>query len=602
MKNAKINISELNLPGDLKKLSAAQCDALCFELRKIIIETAYKNGGHLSSNLGAVELTVAIHRAFNSPDDKIIWDVGHQSYAHKLVTGRVKSFATIRRSGGISGFCRPDESEHDAFISGHSSVSVSASIGIARAMRLSGNNENYAVAVIGDGALTGGQAYEGFNNVGRDDKNLIVILNDNNMSISKNVGAIEKYLTSIRGAPSYLKTKKTVEDFLNNVPFAGESIKRIILSSKSALKYFLYHSTMFEDFGFAYLGPVDGHNIAEIEKILNLAKRIGKPAVVHLHTVKGKGFVPAEQNPGKYHGISADKGRCFSHVFGDKLLNLAESDKKICAVTAAMKHGTGLRDFARAYKDRFFDVGIAEQHAVTFCAGLAKGGMTPVFAVYSSFLQRCYDQLIHDVSIDGLHVVLGVDRAGFVGGDGDTHQGIFDVPMLTSIPGATVFSPSGYEELELCLEEAVYNTKGLAAVRFPKDKETVRPELHAAADFILSENGSDKLAISYGRSFNRLYEANRQTGRDLLKLVKIWPLSDRIIKICLKYKHIIIFEESAGGISGSLILKLSEAGYKGGFRSVSVGGFPGQSSVRGALKKYGLDISGIEEELKKYEA
>ncbi|HNX64668.1 MAG TPA: 1-deoxy-D-xylulose-5-phosphate synthase, partial [Oscillospiraceae bacterium] len=426
----------MKLPSDLKKLNYRQCRLLCDEIREILIDTVTKTGGHLASNLGSVELTMAIHRVFDCPDDKIVWDVGHQAYTHKLLTGRFENFSSLRQEGGISGFPKPSESEYDAFISGHSSTSISAVCGIAKALRLQ-KKDNCAVAVIGDGAFTGGMAYEGLNNAGKSGDNIIIILNHNDMSISKNVGALAKYLTSIRSKPEYLNTKNIIERALNNTPLLGAPLKKIIKTSKSALKGVLYHSTMFEDFGFVYLGPVDGHNLEELEKTLTVAKNLKKPVFVHVNTVKGKGFSPAEKNPGAFHGLSKFELQTgnpevisedsFSAAFGKELSRLAYSDKRICAVTAAMKYGTGLQYFHNEHKSRFFDVGIAEQHAITFSAGLAKTGMLPVAAIYSSFLQRGYDQIIHDCSIDKTHIVIGIDRAGIVGEDGETHQGLFDV-------------------------------------------------------------------------------------------------------------------------------------------------------------------------------
>ena len=481
MGKSEIRLGDLDLPNDLKKMDYSECRKLCKELRRCITKNVLKNGGHLASNLGTVELTVALHRVFDSPKDKLVWDVGHQAYAHKLLTGRYDKFSTLRKKGGISGFIRPNESEHDAFVSGHSSNSISAALGMAEAMRIDGDTKHRAVAIIGDGAFTGGLAYEGLNNAGKSAANLIVILNHNDMSISKNVGALAKYLTSIRGDQRYLDIKKTVEHTLDKTPVVGEPIKNILLSSKSALKNMLYHSTMFEDLGFVYLGPIDGHNIEEIEETLKMARRMEKPVFIHVNTVKGKGFRPAEENPGAFHSIPSSgyskknpdnsNHDSFSENFGRTICEFAEADDRICAVTAAMKYGTGLQYFAGSFPKRFFDVGIAEEHAVTFCAGLAKCGKIPVFAVYSSFLQRAYDEIIHDVAIDNTHIVLAVDRAGFIGEDGETHQGLFDIPMLTGIPNAVIFSPSNYSEQKLCFKTALYDCGGFAAVRYPKGNE-----------------------------------------------------------------------------------------------------------------------------------
>ena len=606
MNNYKyLSISDMNLPSDLKKLSYRQCRLLCNEIREMLIDTVTKTGGHLASNLGSVELTMAIHRVFDCPEDKIVWDVGHQAYTHKLLTGRFEKFTSLRQEGGISGFPKPSESEYDAFISGHSSTSISAVCGIARALRLQ-NKDNCAVAVIGDGAFTGGMAYEGLNNAGKSGDNIIIILNHNDMSISKNVGALAKYLTSIRSKPEYLNTKNIIERALNNTPLLGQPLKKIIKTSKSALKGVLYHSTMFEDFGFVYLGPVDGHNLEELEKTLTVAKNLKKPVFVHVNTVKGKGFSPAEKNPGAFHGLSKFELQTgnpevisddsFSAVFGKELSRLAYSDKRICAVTAAMKYGTGLQYFHNEHKARFFDVGIAEQHAITFSAGLAKTGMLPVAAIYSSFLQRGYDQILHDCSIDKIHIVIGIDRAGIVGEDGETHQGLFDVAFLTSIPGMTLFSPCCYEELKLCLSEALYDIDGVVGIRYPRGNDCSsfdKAELNT--DFLFKNNGSDILLITYGRIYNELIKAeallkDNNVVCDTLKLTKIFPISKKVIALIKNYKNVFIFEEGikSGGIAEHIASILAENEFKGKIRIKAVEGFVKQASVESALRKNGL--------------
>ena len=469
-----ISFDKLNLPYDLKKLNYAQCEKLCENVREMLIETVSNNGGHLSSNLGTVELTLALHRVFKSPEDKIIFDVGHQAYTHKILTGRYNEFKTLRKKDGVSGFCKPCESVHDPVITGHSSTSVSSAFGIASAMKINGS-DNFAVAVVGDGAFTGGMAYEGLNNAGKSDVNLIVVLNINEMSISKNVGGMAKYLSTMRYKDTYIKTKGAVERTLNKVPVIGEPIKNTLRSSKNAFKNFVLSTTIFEELGFDFVGPIDGHDLKDLEDGFRAAKSKRRPVVVAVNTVKGKGYAPAEENPGEFHGVgsfeiqtgnpdvvSADS---FSSVFGNELVEFAKSDDRICAVTAAMKYGTGLQYFAKAFPERFFDVGIAEEHAATFCGGLAVMGKIPVFAVYSTFMQRCYDQLIHDLSIGNVHAVFGVDRAGIVGDDGETHNGIFDVSMLTSVPNTKIYSPSDYEELRHCLYNAVYKDKGIQHLR-----------------------------------------------------------------------------------------------------------------------------------------
>ncbi|MDE5753936.1 MAG: 1-deoxy-D-xylulose-5-phosphate synthase, partial [Oscillospiraceae bacterium] len=434
--SGECRLSDLNLPQDLKKLNFCQCRKLAKEIRSLLVRVISRNGGHLASNLGTVELTMALHRVFESPKDKIVWDVGHQCYTHKILTGRAGQFATIRKENGISGFPKPEESEHDAFISGHSSTSISVACGIAEAMRLQGD-PHHVIAVIGDGALTGGMAFEGLNNGGKKKlKNLIVILNDNNMSISSNVGAVSGYLRSIRESERYVQTKQQLEKNLLSNPRVGMPAVKVLKKTKDSFKRVIFQQTMFEQFGFVYLGPVDGHNLQELEEVIRTAKRYDAPVFIHVKTVKGKGYPPAERNPSQFHGVSkfdimtgnpeVSGSGCYSDVFGKMLTELAQQDEKLCAITAAMTYGTGLQYFQEKFPERFYDVGIAEQHAVTFAAGLAASGMKPVFAVYSTFLQRAYDQLLHDVSIGKLHVVLGIDRAGIVGEDGETHQGTFD--------------------------------------------------------------------------------------------------------------------------------------------------------------------------------
>lgn len=604
----KVSLSELKLPEDLKNLSVRQCGTLCSEIRNILITTVSKNGGHLASNLGSVELTMAIHRVFNSPDDKIIWDVGHQSYTHKILTGRLEEFPTLRRKDGLSGFPKPSESVHDTFISGHSSTSVSVACGIAEAMRIQGKN-NYAVAVIGDGAMTGGMFYEAMNNGGRRrNSHLIVILNDNNMSISKSVGSVAKYLTSLRNSEEYLQTKRAVERGLKKIPIMGKSVARGIKNVKDSVKYRIFEdSNLFEDMGFIYLGPVNGHDLEELEEVMRMAKTYEEPVFIHVKTVKGKGYMPAERNPGEYHGISrfdietgnpeVSANRCFSTVFGRELVRMAHNDSRITAITAAMKYGTGLQFFCSCFPDRFFDVGIAEQHAVTFAGGLAAMGMIPVFAVYSSFLQRAYDQLVHDISIGNLHIVLGIDRAGIVGEDGETHQGLLDVPMLTTIKNTTIYSPGCYEELTLCMKQAISEDKGIAAVRYPRGTEPEAFEsCYLSADHVFISGGrSNILIITYGRIFDEALKAQNILSLkgikcDILKLTRIWPLSEDLAGEIENYSRIVFFEESmdSGSISEKIADILAESSYSGDYSRVTATGYVKQASVTECLEQLGL--------------
>lgn len=612
----RVCLSELELPSDLKKLSIPQCGQLCSEIRKLLINTVSSTGGHLASNLGVVELTMSIHRNFNSPDDKIVWDVGHQAYVHKILTGRADRFSTIRQENGLSGFPKPSESVHDTVIAGHSSTSLSAACGIAEAMRLQGK-DNYTVAVIGDGAMTGGMVYEAMNNCCQNtDSNLIVVLNDNNMSISKSVGSLEKYLTTLRNSEEYLDTKRKVERKLNKIPVVGSKAAKGMKYVKDAIKSTVLHRNLFEDMGFIYLGPINGHSLKDLEQAMRMAKSYHRPVFVHVKTTKGKGYLPAEKNPGEYHGISRfdvesgnpeiSAGDSYSTVFGKELLSLAEADERICAITAAMKYGTGLQYFGKKLPQRFYDVGIAEQHAVTFGGGLAAMGQIPVFAVYSTFLQRAYDQLIHDVAIGGLHLVLGIDRAGIVGEDGETHQGIFDVPMLTTIPDTVIYSPSCYDELRVCLKKAIYEEKNLAAVRYPRGSEDAAIKYDCIySDYrIFDSEKSDILVISYGRIFNELYKATeilkKEISCNMLKLTKIFPVAEEIVEKIMDYRRIIFFEEAVceGSISEKFGNQLMESGYKGSYSRVAARGFIKQASVKSALDKIGLSSEKMAEFIK----
>ena len=609
----ELRLADLKLPQDLKKLSYYQCRRIAKEIRSLMVRTISKNGGHLASNLGTVELTMALHRVFDFPQDKLVWDVGHQCYTHKILTGRLRQFGTIRKENGISGFPKPDESPYDSCISGHSSTSISVACGMAEAMRLRGDAHT-AVAVIGDGALTGGLAFEGLNNGGKKKlKNLIVILNDNNMSISGNVGALSGYLRSIRESEDYVLKKQALERTLRNTPAVGNPTIKVLKKTKDSFKrVVMKQATMFEQMGFVYLGPVDGHNQQELEDVLRTAKRYEAPVFIHVKTVKGKGYIPAEMNPSQFHGVSkfdimtgnpeVSGDDCYSAEFGKELTRLASQDKRICAITAAMEYGTGLQYFEAEHPDRFYDVGIAEQHAVTFAAGLAGAGMIPVFAVYSTFLQRSYDQLIHDVAIGKLHVVLGIDRAGIVGEDGETHQGTFDVPMLTSIPGTTIYSPACYEELRLCLRKALFEETGLTAVRYPRGNENAMtyPKDDLNADYTYTECGADVLLISYGRVYQSIWEAHNTCAKigyqtSLLKLTKIFPFAEDLVEKALRYQTVIFFEESSGygGISTIFGSLLSQYGFGGRYVRVSADCFLKQGSVKSLLEKAELSAHAV---------
>lgn len=469
-------LEKINGPKDIKALSWEDLDVLGQEIRQFLIEKISATGGHLASNLGVVELTMAIYRTFDLPEDKVIWDVGHQAYTHKILSGR-KDFDDLRQFGGISGFPKRAESPCDSFNTGHSSTSISAGLGMALGRDLRGENY-HVISIIGDGALTGGMAYEALNNAARINKNFIIILNDNNMSISENVGGMSKYLSGIRTGAGYNDLKRQITDLLEKIPVAGPRMIRRISMIKQGLKQLLIPGMLFEDMGITYLGPVDGHDVKQLSRVLNEAKRLDHAVLVHVLTKKGKGYAPAEKNPSAFHGVNpfdistgkpkkAKTAPSYTDIFSKKLVELAGKDKRIVAITAAMPDGTGLTRFKKEFPDRFFDVGIAEQHAVTSAAGMAAAGMRPVVAVYSSFLQRGFDQVLHDVCIQNLPVVFAVDRAGLVGSDGETHQGIFDLSYLTCIPNMAVLAPKNRWELEQELEFA-FQYPGPIAIRYPR--------------------------------------------------------------------------------------------------------------------------------------
>lgn len=583
----------------ISNMTLPKLKELCRELRRCILNTVSENGGHLASNLGTVELTAALHFVFDVKEDRIVWDVGHQAYAHKLLTGRYSEFSTLRSLNGISGFTRRKESTADAFISGHSSTSISAAFGIASAMRLQGRRGSVA-AVIGDGALTGGMAYEGLNNAGKSKAPLVVILNDNAMSISKSTGALALYLAHIRSTKKYYCAKEHVKSLLSAVPVVGDKLERTIRTAKGLIKDAIYDSSnMFENFGFQYIGPVNGHDLEDLIEALQVAKIMRQPCVVHVFTTKGKGWKPAEENPGEYHAVtkksSAPSGETFTEAFGRELERIGKSDSRVCGITAAMKYATGMNYFKNACPERFFDVGIAEQHAVTFAAGLAVEGMLPVFAVYSTFLQRGFDQIVHDCAIENTHVTFAVDRAGFTGEDGETHQGIFDAAMLASIPNTTVFSPASAEELRLCLSEALYNTDGIAAVRYPKGGESGSVEPSVSWDWSGKRGGT--LAVSYGRLSANMTAAAREASQrgepvDWLRLVRISPIPEEALRTSLSYKRVVFFEEGIlqGGIGERFGAALLEMGYSGGFEVVGVDGqFVPAGTVAQQLELFGLD-------------
>ncbi|HHZ02745.1 MAG TPA: 1-deoxy-D-xylulose-5-phosphate synthase [Tissierellia bacterium] len=554
-------LDKINTPKDIKDLNRDELKILCEELREYTINCVSKTGGHLASNLGVVELTVALHYFYNTPQDKIIWDVGHQTYIHKVLTGRKELLPTLRQYKGLSGFPKRGESVYDVFDTGHSSTSLSAAMGMARARDL--RNENYEIiAVIGDGALTGGMALEALNDAGRSNTKLLIILNDNEMSISKNVGGLSRYLSRLRTTTGYISTKKDLEKLLNRVPVGGK-IKGILKRAKDGIKQIVVPGMLFEELGLTYMGPVDGHNIDEIIDSLEIAKHIEGPLLMHVITKKGKGYKFAEERPKDFHGVSSfnvETGESInnssfscSDFFGKKLCQLAEKKENIVAITAAMTDGTGLTDFAKRFPNRIFDAGIAEQHAVTMAAGLAVSGMIPVVAVYSSFLQRAYDQIIHDVALQNLHVIFAIDRAGLVGNDGETHHGVFDEGFLSQIPNMTVLSPADYEEFGKMLEFAL-SFKGPIAIRYPRG--SLMENLNNNSQEIvlgkgsLVEEGKDVTIAAAGRMVKRALDVREILKREnidaeVLNLRFIKPFDRELILNSLnKTKKLVIIDEA----------------------------------------------------------
>lgn len=610
-------LDKINSPNDIKYMSVPQLNELCSEIRGVLVETVSKNGGHLASNLGMVEVTVAMHKVFNSPHDQFVFDVGHQAYTHKLITGRYENFSTLRTEGGISGFTRPRESDHDILSSGHSSVSISVADGLAKAKTLKGEKGN-VIAVIGDGALTGGMVYEAFNNAARDNNNLIVILNDNKMSISENVGSISKHLAVVRTHSEYNSFKSGISRLLSKIPLVGKPMVHFLGSVKDFIRRRIYHSTFFEDFGFMYYGPFDGHDLGVLIDALNLAKTHNHSVLIHVNTVKGKGYDHAEANPTQFHGIGKfnietgepiSHGDTFSSAFGSAMCDFAAKDARICAVTAAMTEGTGLAAFAAQYSKRFFDVGIAEPHAVTFCSGLARNGMLPVFAVYSTFLQRCYDQIVHDCAMQKLKVIFAIDRAGFVGEDGESHQGIYDVAFLNSIPDVTVFAPSNFEELRSSLYYAFYREKDAAvAIRYPRGTETGLPEDFKGCfeDYcVYGDEAAETAIVTYGRLFANACNAKKQLAEKgihvkIVKLNRIKPIDPNAVREVQSCRRVVFYEEGTrtGGVGEHFASMLIEAGFSGKYRHIAVNDeFVMQASVSRQLEHYKMDVQSMIDEV-----
>lgn len=585
-------LEQINEPNDIKHLSESDYAKLAKEIRAFLVKKVSKTGGHLASNLGVVELTMALHLFLDLPKDKLIWDVGHQAYTHKILTGRKEDFDSLRQFSGLSGFPKTNESDCDSFNTGHSSTSISVADGIVKARDLL--HENYkVVAVIGDGALSGGMAYEALNNAGRLKSNLIIVLNDNNMSISENVGGVASYLGRLRTSSKYTGLKMKVEKSLEHIPVIGARIIRSIKASKDSIKSLIVPGMFFENMGITYIGPIDGHNIPIMLQAFNAAAQSNGPVLVHVITKKGKGYKPAEINPSKFHGIgpfdystgnaqSSKNGRTYTETFGNKIVELAHSDYRIAAISAAMSEGTGLERFKSLFPDRFFDVGIAEEHAVTFAAGMASRGMHPVVAIYSTFLQRAYDQIIHDVALSHLPVTFAIDRAGIVGNDGETHQGIFDLSFLSHVPGLVVMAPKNASELEDMLEFSVkYN--GPTAIRYPRGKATEKlSEFCAPVELGKSEilkDGSDVTVFAVGRMVKVLYEICEEIESEsnvrfnIINARFVSPIDydtlDRYSKIS---RLIITCEENVdrGGYGQAVAAHLLENGYCGSFLNLSL--------------------------------
>ena len=602
-------LETLQSPADVKRLSAADTEQLCDELRQFLVEQVSRTGGHLASNLGTVELTVAIHRVFDTSSDRLVFDVGHQCYVHKALTGRRELFGTLRQFGGLSGFPKPYESPHDAFMAGHASDSVSVALGMARARTLLGQ-DYHVLALIGDGALGGGLSFEGLNDAGDSGERLIVVLNDNGMSIDANVGGLSRNLARMRTTEEYYEFKKKYRAALSRLP-GGSALYGLSHEVKTALKKSLLPpvSTMFEDMGFAYMGPVDGHDVARLTAVLQAAKEEKRPVLVHVHTIKGSGYEPAQREPERFHGIGPfdtatgkekkAAGETFSSVFGQTLTALAREDEQVCAITAAMGEGTGLTGFACMFPQRFFDVGIAEGHAVAMAGGMAKQGLTPVFAVYDSFLQRGFDMLVQDVALEHLHVVLGVDRCGLVGADGETHHGCID--YLSQIPGMTVLTPASFAELRRMLHRAVLEEKGPVAVRYPRGGEC---GYHGdcGGESVTVFGGGTVAVVTYGILTGQALEAaellkNEGISLRVVKLNQVAPLDGEAVCAALDgASHIVAVEDQlrAGCVGERLAAVLAERGIPTRLLLRNVGdALPPQGTVSQLWQSLGLDAQGI---------
>ena len=610
-------IEQVKCPSDLKKLSVAELKKLAEEIKETIVYRVSKNGGHLASNLGVIELTLALHYVFNSPVDKIIWDVGHQSYTHKIITGRHEKFSSLRKCKGISGFPKRDESEHDAFGTGHSSTSISAALGMIEG-RDKNKQDFKVIAVIGDGAMSGGVALEGLNNAGDLKKDLIVILNDNEMSISHNVGALSSYLNRILTGERFQKFKRETKAFLESIPKLGDKAAKMAQKTEELLKGLFLPGVLFEELGFNYVGPIDGHNLEFLIETLKRIRSSASPVLIHVITKKGKGYEFSERNPSRFHGIGPFKletglptkepGQTYSEVFGDTLIELAEKDEKIIAISAAMREGTGLEHFAKVCPDRFYDVGIAEQHAVTFAAGLAVQGLKPVVAIYSTFLQRAYDQIIHDVCLQNLHVVFAIDRAGIVGDDGPTHNGLFDLSFLRHVPNMVVMAPSDFVEFRYMIKLALAHD-GPVAIRYPRGSveqsplsEEIRTPFRIGESEIVREGGDVALLALGNTVYPALAAAEKLAQDDIHAMVVnvrfVKPLDRRLISsLAAAVPRIITIEENVlqGGFGSSILEFLNTIGAAVKVRTLGVPDIFVEQGRQDELRRmYGLDAEGIQ--------
>ncbi len=577
-------LNKINSPADLKALPEEAMPALCREIRHFLVEHVKLTGGHLASNLGVVELTVALHRVFDSPEDRFIFDVGHQSYVHKLLTGRREDFSTLRTPGGLSGFTKRTESEHDAFGAGHSSTSVSAALGFAYADKIAGR-ESFSIAVLGDGAFTGGMVHEALNNCERDLR-MIVILNENEMSISRNIGGFAKHIAGIRASRGYHKVKRGTQNVLNSLPVIGKPLYNAVRSTKRFVKNSLYSSNYFEEMGLFYLGPADGNDYESVRDLLLAAREKGESSMIHLKTKKGKGYAPAEREPNKYHGIppaGSEPTVNFSEKAGEYLLSLAERDERVCAVTAAMCESTGLSPFREKYPERFFDVGIAEEHALTFSAGLAAGGMHPFFAVYSSFLQRGYDSIIHDIALQSLGVTLLIDRASLSAGDGPTHHGIYDVQMLSAVPKTTLYAPMSFDSLRLAIEKcAELDTP--SAIRYPNSGEIAAiTEAFALGGTLEPKKSFDEpeknVIVTYGKMTAEALKARKSLEAagipaGVVMLEQLMPSRDvaaSLVPMLEGAEHVLFVEEAVrAGCVGMMLTDLLHREYPDAVQGVRI--------------------------------